>query len=240
MTNRTRFLAYVLVLGLAAAIIFVSMNRLADSVSEARRDATAAEKTAKKNGRAAAETKQAVKDLAAQVRSLGEKPVVEPSELPNAGDPPAPALPTAAQVAAAVADYCTFGRCKGDDGASPTATQLNAAVSRYCAPGRCQGKDGADGADGANGATGADGQDGTQGPGPTDQQIADAVAAYCSAGNCRGAEGPPGAPGQDGTDGTDGRGVSSLSCDSVTPFTLRVVYTDGTSETYTCGGPAQP
>jgi len=77
------------------------------------------------------------------------------------------------------------------------------------------GIDGKDGAAGEPGATGAEGPMGPAGP--------------------AGEAGPLGPQGPKGDDGEPGRGIASLSCDSATPFTLTVTYSDGTSETYICG-----
>lgn len=131
--------------------------------------------------------------LAEQVERLGGKPVVDPPGIPG---PPGPG-PTAAQVKAAVADFCAGDRCKPTVSRSQVAT----AVADYCAGGLCQGKDGTNGGQGADGTDGADGANGAPGPGPTASQIADAVEAYCADGRCRG---EPGEDGKDGTNGADG------------------------------------
>lgn len=83
------------------------------------------------------------------------------------------------------------------------------------------GRNGDDGATvtgpaGSDGAAGAQGERGPEGPaGPAGQQ---------------------GPAGERGEPGGDGRGVTGLACDSATPLTLTVTYSDGTRETYTCGG----
>ena len=101
--------------------------------------------------------------------------------------------PTDAQVAAAVASYCTTnGRC---DPKSPSAAQVALAVSEYCSTrGECQGPDGNDGNDGATGATGPAGQNATP------EQIMSAVQQYCSDGRCRGPQGETGIAGANGKD----------------------------------------
>lgn len=55
----------------------------------------------------------------------------------------------------------------------------------------------------------------------------------------RGEQGPPGAVGPAGPvgpAGATGVGIAGITCDSTTPFTLTVTYTDGTTATVTCGG----
>jgi hypothetical protein len=242
MSPRLRVAAYVVLITLFAGVVVSMLTRLAMEVDAARVDAERAERIAAANEDVAEQNTAAVEKLARQVRALGGKPVVEPSEVPEpmppSADPPTVVLPTVAQVAAAVLDYCSSGRCRGADGASASSTQVSAAVSRYCTGGRCRGASGspgADGQDGAQGEPGADGQPGPQGergPGPTDEQIAAAVASYCAEGRC---QGPPGPQGERGPAGEPGRGIASLTCDSATPFTLTLTYSDGTSETYTCG-----
>jgi hypothetical protein len=103
---------------------------------------------------------------------------------------------------------------------------------------RIPGDDGDDGKDGKDGADGEDGRDSTvpgpQGPGATDEQVAAQVAAYCSARN----DCTPPTPkdGTNGKDGEPGRGIASIGCTSgLTPQTYTVVYTDGTTQDFTCG-----
>ena len=102
--------------------------------------------------------------------------------------------PTDAQVAAAVAAYCTTdGRC---DPKSPSATQVALAVSEYCSSrGECKGPSGNDGGTGATGATGNNGVDGQN---ATPEQIMAAVQQYCSNNNCQGPKGDAGSIGPDG------------------------------------------
>lgn len=109
------------------------------------------------------------------------------------------------------------------------AFELPAALEAAC-DGSC---DGEDGQDGAPGPAGADGQDGAPGadstvPGPQGE---------------RGATGPQGPAGKDGTNGANGRGIASMACTGgVTPMTITVTYTDGSSETIQCGAlePIEP
>lgn len=85
------------------------------------------------------------------------------------------------------------------------------------------GRPGVDGEPGDDGEPGASGSDGDTGPtGPA------------------GAEGPAGPPGLTGPPGPGGRGVSSVECDSSTPFTFTITYSDGSTETFSCGGEPPP
>lgn len=182
---------------------------------------------------AASTRDQAVDRLARQVERLGGEPVVEPSDLEEPVDLPAELTP--AQIQDAVTAYCSTGLCKGNDGApgvSVTPPQVAAAVASYCTRnGECRGPAGREGTDGATGDPGTQGEAGPTGPPPSDAQVAEAVANYCASHDqCRGPQGP------EGPRGDDGRGISALSCESLTPLELTVTYTDGTSETFTCGG----
>jgi hypothetical protein len=99
---------------------------------------------------------------------------------------------------------------------------------------RIPGEDGEDGDDGDTGRTGE------RGPGPTDEQIEAAVAAYCATRNdCTPpppADGKDGTNGRDGSDGAPGRGIASVVCTGgLTPMTFTFTYSDGSSETVTCG-----
>lgn len=189
--TRLQFLLLVLLMatiGLAIALIAHRVDTLDAQLRESQADRK--DLHAKIDDERAAA--QALKE---QVERLGGKPVAEPGE-PNQGAP-GPG-PTAAQVRAAVADYCIGDRC------APTVTrsQVAAAIADYCAGGTCKGRDGKDGgagADGADGTNGTDGTDGATGPGPTDEQIAAAVADYCADGRCNGEPGKDGADGKDAT-----------------------------------------
>lgn len=111
----------------------------------------------------------AVTDLANQVRSLGGKPVIEPSQLPPAGPAgaqgvqgiPGPTGPQGPQgvpgpvgpVGAAMTGPTGPAGAKGDTG--------------LAGPAGPAGKDGSDGKNGTNGAPGPAGADGTPGRGIT-------------------------------------------------------------------------
>jgi hypothetical protein len=129
-------------------------------------------------------------------------------------------------------------------------------------PPGADGRDGAPGGTGPRGATGPAGKAGEPGlPGPTGP-----VGPAGDDGNVgpagpkgdRGEQGPPGPkgdtgpagePGPRGEPGTQGDpgpigpagpagvGIAGLACDTAAPFTLTVTYTDGTTATYSCGGP---
>ena len=98
---------------------------------------------------------------------------------------------------------------------------------------------------GATGATGATGDTGPRGPrgypGPTGPVGPMGPAGATGA---KGETGPKGEPGQDGKDGADGkdgqdgRGIASVSCDGPALTTFTITYTDGTTQTVSCGGNA--
>ena len=213
--------AFVIVLAIAvmASMVIGLIRVSADNESLAAKVERSDKERAKLSKRVDDEhaAAQALND---QVKRLGGKPVVQPGEqVPG----PAGPGPTAAQVRAAVADYCTGDRC------TPTVSrsQVAAAVADYCAGGACQAPPPKDGADGT------DGTDGAPGPGPTDEQIAAAVADYCAGGAC---QAPPPKDGTDGADGKDGRGIESISCESGTG-TFTFTFTDGTTQQVTCAPP---
>jgi hypothetical protein len=75
--------------------------------------------------------------------------------------------PTTEEIVSAVVAVCAAtGGCNGRDGRdapAPTAAQIQAAVAAYCSDGRCAGPRGPAGQDGAPGADGEDGVDGVNG-----------------------------------------------------------------------------
>jgi hypothetical protein len=93
------------------------------------------------------------------------------------------------------------------------------------------GKPGANGSPGTDGQSGPPGSDGSSGaagsPGPSGPP---------------GADGSPGPAGPAGADGKDGRGVVTISCDSnsVRKFVFTFTFTDGTTQTISCGGISTP
>lgn len=98
--------------------------------------------------------------------------------------------PTQAQIAVAVADYCTTNsRC---DAKSPTVDQVALAVATYCSTRNgCVGETGTTGAPGLNGSS------------ATPEQIFAAVTEYCSDGRCKGPQGEQGIQGLTGANGQD-------------------------------------
>ena len=130
------------------------------------------------------------KDVTEQVGPAGPQ---GDQGLPGPQGPP----PSDAQVANAVALYCSSGRCEGPAGRSVTEAEVAQAVAIYCNNrGECRGPAGSDGTDGATGATGP------QGPPPSDEQVLSAVQTYCSNHNdCQGPTGPAGPEGPKGETG---------------------------------------
>lgn len=186
-------------LGVALALVMHSVSTLSDRLDESRADRVDLR-------RQLASQEAASQALAEQVRKLGGDPVVEPTKPPKAAtgpQGPAGPAPTQAQVAAAVAAYCSGGACVG----RPTQAQVAAAVAQYCVRGRCTGPAGADGQDGVPGE---------RGPGPSDAQVAQAVAAFCSDGRCRGPQGEKGPAGADGAPGPQGPAGPAGPAGSVT------------------------
>lgn len=105
------------------------------------------------------------------------------------------------------------------------------------------GVDGIDGKDGQRGPRGRTGDDGTAGeagaPGEAGPPGEGATGPAGPAGpegpaGEKGDEGDPGVDGKDGAAGDDGRGITALSCDSLTPTRFTVTYDDGTTQTFTC------
>lgn len=168
--------------------------------------------------------------------------------------------PTTDQVEAAVADYCTGGRCKS----GPSQAQVAAAVLTYCtSKADCQGPAGKDGAtvtgpagkDGTNatgepGASGSPGASGAPGRAPTADEISDAVAAYCADGACRGATGPAGSKGDTGDTGDTGpagpAGAAGSDGKNAPTFTKITCEADGSwtfqlsdGSTLTAAGPCR-
>lgn len=142
-----------------------------------------------------------------KLESVGLEPVEVEGSVPGAQGPKGEPgrAPTAAEIAVAVANYCTVYDCRGpagedgEDGVHPTPEQIAEAVTAYCeAHGGCQGPAGTDGADGAPGKDGADST-------------------------------VPGPQGPKGDTGSAGRGISSITCTAENNWS--VVYTDDTTQT---------
>lgn len=95
---------------------------------------------------------------------------------------------------------------------------------------------------GLRGLPGGDGEDGEDGadsttPGPSGAPGADSTVPGPP--GPAGPAGPPGVAGSNGADGADGapgRGVAEVACTGgLTPMTFTFTYSDGTSQTVTCG-----
>lgn len=166
--------------------------------------------------------------LEQQVRALGERPAVPVSP----GGPPPQLIPGPVGPSG-------LPGLPGQRGERGQAGQAGQA-----------GTDGEDGGPGADGEQGPPGEAGAQGepgesitgppgpagpqgePGPQGEQGRPPACAP----NCAGPQGPQGPPGDRGPAGAQGVGIASLLCDSLTPITFTVTYTDGTQQTFTCGG----
>jgi hypothetical protein len=132
-------------------------------------------------------------------------------------------------------------------------------------PPGADGRDGEPGATGPRGATGPAGKAGEPGlPGPTGPIGPAGDDGSTGLTGPKGDRGEPGAPGPKGDTGPAGEpgprgepgpqgdigpagpsgptgvGIAGVACDTATPFTLTVTYTDGTTATYSCGGPTSP
>lgn len=151
----------------------------------------------------------AVRALGSQVKSLGGVPVTSAPAPPpitktvTAPAGPAPSIPTS-QIEAAVAAYCGTS-CR------PSPAQVAQALATYCtANGHCRGPAGPAGPSGSSvtgppGAAGATGPAGEPGQPPTAQQISDGVASYCDGHNqCQGPQGSIGPTGPTGPAGPPG------------------------------------
>lgn len=104
-------------------------------------------------------------------------------------------------------------------------------------PSGAAGSPGAPGRPGANGSPGADGQPGSDGtPGPPGSDGSPGAVGSPGPPGPPGADGSPGPAGAEGPPGADGRGVVTVACDSLRQITFTFTFTDGTSQTVTCGG----
>ena len=96
-------------------------------------------------------------------------------------------------------------------------TLIDIGLTAKCGGPSCKGDPGQPAAPAKDGATGAQGPPGVEGQ-----------------------QGPPGANGVDGAPGAPGRGIASLTCASLVTFEYVVTYTDGTTQTVTCGPATEP
>ena len=106
----------------------------------------------------------AMQALAEQLRQLGEKPVVEPSDPPEPGQ----IVPIPGPRGLSCIEEIGYPRCRGDQGRAGA----GGADGNDGTPG-ADGKDGVDGKDGAPGADGRDGVDGKDGRGIEDAKCGD-------------------------------------------------------------------
>lgn len=219
MSPRIRRFLVVLIAVATVAFFWLKVDDLTDTAVRNQHAATVNEQRLET-------AEQQVAALAEQLRAVGERPVVQPGDVPEPvpgppGEPgtvgPPGRAPSPTEIAAAVRAYCAEGRC---DGRSATPTQVRAAVLRYCdARGRCRGPAGAQGTQGPRGAP------------PDDEQVAQAVAAYCAERDgCRGPRGEPGTPGAEGPRGEQGPGGRSAYPFT---FTFTVEQNPARSTTYT-------
>lgn len=219
---------------LILAFVILSVTTLLQTYNQGQEADARIDKTAEQRNALAdvAQTNSdAVALLQAQVRDLGEKPVVQTSDLADpeevADNPPPADTLTDDEVATAVATFCqSTESCTGDQGPRGTRgfqgergergergeaavvspEQVAIAVSTYCsANGDCRGPEGVQGDPGENGVNGDTGAQGPQGPPPTDEAVIAAVGVYCAAHNgCQGPQGPEGPQGPQGPPGPQG------------------------------------
>ncbi len=142
--------------------------------------------------------------LAAQVRSLGGKPVAEPK--PGARGDQGPPGPQGPQGPPGIQGP------PGPIGITGQSPRCLLEPTRCVGPKGAVGSQGTQGSQGDTGATGAKGDQGVPGVDGKD-----------------GADGAPGADGKDGVDGKDGRGIASVACQQ--DGTWLFTYTDSTTQT---------
>lgn len=237
--ERTIRFATLAIWAIMLVTLAVFLNGYADSINE-RLDA--ADERANADRQLATDALRGLERVNRQLEAAGEEPAVTPEDIvedPEDLPTPSPVLDveiSSVAADAALARYCSDGRCAP----KVTPQQVTSALLALCdGNGICrgpqgrvgpQGPVGADGQDGADGADGAPGAEGPPGPPPSDAQVLNALQSICSDDRCQGPQGPP------GEDGPAGVGISSLTCDSVTPLTIVVNYSDGTNQSVTCGG----
>lgn len=202
--------AYLMLVLAFIAVVAVTLHNLTSRVGGAETSAAAADRNASAAQTETAANKRAAQLLASQVERLGGNPVVDPDTL------------TGAQGLTGAAGPSGIAGLTGPTGDRGPAGRDGQSITGPIGPRGSNGPSGLNGADGV-GSQGAAGEPGPAGP--------------------PGERGPAGADGADGTSGADGArgeagvGIASLACDSVTPLTLTITYTDGTTATVTCGGP---
>lgn len=186
---------------------------------------------------AAAQAQGVANQANGRLKENGLPPVPTPSSqvpVPTVTVTASPVPPSQAAIEDAVAAYCEQTKC----GSGPTAAQVAQAVASFCSiDGRCRGpagptgkngtgEPGQAGASGATGAAGASGAAGTDGQNATSDQVAVAVADYCTAhGECAGQQGSQGPSGENGGQGAAGQ-------DGQPPVSW--TYTDSLGMQHTC------
>lgn len=169
----------------------------------------------------------ALTEANSKLTSVGQAPVPVPQSAVVVG-PQGPAGPpgivTVAQISAAVADYCSTGRCVGPIGpAGPTGKDGKPGQVGAAGTAGSPGADGETGAPGKDGANGSDGQPGPAGP--------------------AGPKGDTGASGADGKDGATGTAGPAGPAGTATPGTYTcpdgealtgITIAEGGAVTITC------
>lgn len=108
-----------------------------------------------------------------------------------------------------------------------TQTLVRLAVESACGGASCLGPVGPTGLPGAPGVDGVNGRDGST---PTDERLLGLIQPLI----------PAPIPGTPGVNGADGRGVSGVQCSALIAFDLTFSFTDGTTQTVSCGPVQEP
>lgn len=166
--------------------------------------------------------------LEAQVKSLGEEPVVN---VPQPGN-----LPEAIQGPAGIPGLQGL---PGEPG--PPGPQGPPGPPGQRGPRGATGGRGPTGTIGSAGSPGPAGEPGPQGdPGPQGEPGPQGPAGEPGAAGPPGPAGPAGPAGERGPQGPAGVGIANIVCDTVgQQITFTVTFTDGTEQTFSCGSPPQ-
>lgn len=198
---------------LVVAFLFLAFLTIGQIISDHFEDQRQAEELENVNTnltKALLTSTDQTKAMIEQSKIDGQKPIIEPSEVPDVNEvlengvetitvPKAGPRgasgergdrgpgPTKVQIQAAVNSYCANDKC---DGPSPSPGEVAEAVAQYCNDrGQCQGPQGTQGTEGAagkDGDTGPAGPEGPAGPSPTAEQVLTAVTEFCGGGGCSG------------------------------------------------------
>lgn len=191
----------------ALGYLYVLAIRQGEDVSTAKDDASSASSRAESAEGVAKQAKDQANVLAKQLERSGQKPVVDPSTLPDLNDPTLPQI-TQSQANVAFASYCLSSPARCKLGIPITQADLVDALSSLCSrTGKCVGKPG------------------EPGPAPEPGQIAGVLLNLCSSGRIT-CKGDAGSNGTDGADGKDGRGITSTRVTEACHFV--VAFSDGT------------